>query len=193
MSQLANTLQALGLNEETVHTGVWKAGAEESPAYLSTRPEFPSLLRPTIITLQKLEDLQAVIGTTDSPTLTDLQLPAAWPVENADLTAKELDGEQEVQVYQALLAALTGHQAAVESYAEILAKRYFPMKLGVFAAEDIVVQAGQQLIIEPQGHDPVVVTCNSITLEPGAQIVCEAPVIMNVETFVKQTNAQGAN
>jgi hypothetical protein len=192
VSLLAATLQALGLTEEVVQAGVWRAGAENSPACLSTRQEHSSLLRPTVVTLQKLEDLQALVGTTEVPTLQDLQLPAAWPAENANLTARELNGEQEAQVYQALLATLTGHGAAVQSYSDILAKRYFPMNVGVFAAEDIVVQAGQPLIIEPQGHDPVVVTCNSLTLEPGAQIVCEAPVIMTVETFIKQTSAQGA-
>ncbi len=103
-----------------------------------------------------------------------------------EVDPKGLNESEERAVYAALRAILAGKQEEVSSYTDLVKRRYFPMKAVVYAAEDIVVTKDNPLVIEPQGHDPVIVAANSITLEPEGQIICHAPVIITANQFIKK-------
>ncbi|MCG7409288.1 hypothetical protein MH117_17865 [Paenibacillus sp. ACRRX] len=175
----------LGLTEEDIHRGTLTTGASTGPMYLSTKPQFPTAVTPKIVSIQTVQELQTLVGNIkEAGVLQDV--PEPWPDEKWDADAKQLNESDNRKVYAALRAILAGKDTEMTSYTSIVNKRYFPIKAGVFACEDIVVTPDQPLIIEPHGHDPVVLTCNSITLEPGGQIICQAPVILSVNTFTKK-------
>lgn len=180
----SQTLQLLGLSEADAGKGTLTTGDKTGPTYLSTRPEFESALAAKNITVKSLEQLQSIIGTNDSSS-SELDIPEPWPASKSGLKTQDLTELDELQLYDALRACLAGRQNEVQSYSEILNARYFPMNLSAFTAQNIVVSAGSPLIISPQGHDPVSVTCDTLTLEQGGQIICEAPVIFTCNTFIK--------
>ncbi|KQO17265.1 hypothetical protein [Paenibacillus sp. Leaf72] len=180
----SQTLQQLGLTEADVSKGTLRTGDKPGPNYLSTRPEYESALSAKRIIVKSLEQLQSIIGANDSNG-GELDIPKPWPASKSGMKTQDLTELDERQLYDALRACLAGRQNEVQSYADILNARYFPMSLSVFTTQDIVVSAGSPLIISPQGHDPVSVTCNTLTLEQGGQIICEAPVILTCNTFIK--------
>jgi hypothetical protein len=179
----SQTLQRLGLTDADVSKGTLSTGDKTGPVYLSARPEFESALPAKKIVLKDLAQLLSVVSTAGSGE--NLAIPEPWPASKAGMKAQDLTEADDQQLYAALRACLAGRQNEVQSYTDMLNERYFPMTMNAFTAEDIVVTADNPLIISPQGHDPVSVTCNTLTLEPGGQIICEAPVILTCNTFTK--------
>lgn len=54
-----------------------------------------------------------------------------------------------------------------------------------YSAESIVISKDQPLIIPENSGKTVHLTFSTLTLEPGGQIICNSPVQMNVDTFIK--------
>ncbi|MCD1257845.1 hypothetical protein B5M42_003185 [Paenibacillus athensensis] len=185
MGNLYNqTLQQLGLSEAEVHKGTLRTGDMNGPCYLSSNSRYASAIAAKSIVIQSVADLQAIVGGLGNGNL-NTEVPQPWPETKSGLSAEDFNEADDRSVYAALRAMLGGRAAEVQSYADAVNQRYFPMRANVYAVENIVVTKDNPLIIEPDGHDPVPVVCDTLTLEPGGQIICNAPVIMTVNTFIK--------
>lgn len=55
----------------------------------------------------------------------------------------------------------------------------------VAAAKNVTVTAGSPLVLQSDSA-PLAVVFGTLTLEQGAQIICECPVNMSVNTFIKK-------
>lgn len=174
----AQMVEMLGLQETDIHRGVYRTGDTDGPTYLSSNPDAPSAVK-VFKFIRRIGDLKAIIGNGSAPAENKLK---PWPAERDAAELDELCVCEEAQIYRALQAYLLGGQDA-ESYMNMIKKRYFPMRVGVFAAEELVIDPDHPLII--QGHDPVILNFSLVTLQPGGQIIAEAPVIMTVDKFVK--------
>lgn len=179
-NRFEQVIQMLGLHEADVHRGVFCTGDTEGPTYLSSNSNSPSAVK-VFKFIRRIDDLKAIIGNGNGSSTMGSNLKP-WPAEKDAVDLDELCVCEEKQVRRALLAYLLEDQD-VESYINIIKKRYFPMRAGVFAAEEIVIDEDHPLII--QGHDPVILNFKLVTLKPGGQIIAEAPVIMTVDKFVK--------
>jgi len=73
----------------------------------------------------------------------------------------------------ALYAYVYGDSSKVTDYRDSLNRLRFPMKVAVFAAENVVVTRENPLIIEDaEGHDnPVSLVFGKVTIMPGGQII----------------------
>ncbi len=178
------TLQQLGLSDADVHKGTLRTGDVNGPCYLSSSSRYASAVVAKPILIRSVADLQALVGRLGAGNL-DTEVPRPWPEEKAGLPATDFNEADDRNVYAALRMMLGGRFSEVQSYADAVNERYFPMKAAVFAVENIVVTKDNPLIIGPDGHDPVPVVCGTLTLEPGGQIICNAPVLMTVDTFIK--------
>lgn len=184
---VSQALQQIGLTDADVQKGTLKTGGTAGPTYLSSNPKFSSAIPAKTIVINSVEELKEIVGAHGTSSSGQLgALPAPWPQDKNGLEKHELTESDELDIYAALRAIVLGQSDAVNSYTGIVNARYFPLNATAYAGEDIVVTADNPLIIEPDGHDPVIVTFNSVTLEQGGQIICEAPVIMTVNTFIKQ-------
>ena len=54
-----------------------------------------------------------------------------------------------------------------------------------YSAESIVITPDDQLVIHESSGRIVHLNFKTLTLEPGGRIICNAPVQMNVDTFIK--------
>ncbi|MBW7474095.1 hypothetical protein K0T92_05020 [Paenibacillus oenotherae] len=183
---VSQALQQIGLTDADVQKGTITTGGTAGPTYLSSNPQFSSAIPAKTIVINSVEELKAIVGAKAASSSQLGAVPAPWPQDKNTLQKHELTESDELDVYSALRAIVLGHSDAVNSYTGIVNARYFPMSATAYAGEDIVVTANNPLIIEPHGHDPVIVTFNTVTLEQGGQIICDAPVIMTVNTFTKQ-------
>lgn len=189
MDLVSQTLQQLGLTDADVHKDTLETGNTKGQFCLSSNPNFPSVIPAKTVVINNVEELKAIVGVAgaDSSSLKGAAaIPAAWPQSKNNLEKHELTESDDLDVYAALRAIVLGNHDAVNSYTDIVNKRFFPMSMSAYACENITVTADNPLVIEPHGHDPVSVVVNTLTLEPGGQIICEAPVIMTVNTFIKQ-------
>jgi|GEM_PF-3279827 len=178
------TLQQLGLSDADVHQGTLRTSDANGPCYLSSNPRYASAVAAKQILIQSVADLQAIVGQLGAGNL-DTEVPKPWSEGRAGVPVAELNEADDRNIYAALRAMLGGRFSEVQSYVDPVNKRYFPMRATVFAVENIVVTKDHPLVIEPDGHDPVPVICDTLTLEPGGQIICNAPVLMIVNTFIK--------
>jgi len=188
--KFSRVLKELGLDQSHVHKGTLNTGDTPGPTYFSTDPEFKSAIKPAIVSIKRLDDLKHVIGNFVVPgdkgsTKAEHEIPEPWPGEKNEIDPSELREKEEGDIHQALRVYLLGDSDRVESYKNIIEKRYFPMEAAVFTGEDIVVSKDHPLIIKSQGHNPAIVNYGTITLEPGGEIICETNVIMSVQKFVK--------
>ena len=62
----------------------------------------------------------------------------------------------------------------------------YPLALTCYVGGDVVVRAGEPLVLGGAGPGPVLYTYDTLTLEPGAQIQCTTAVVLTVSHFIKQ-------
>ncbi|WP_010502012.1 hypothetical protein [Paenibacillus elgii] len=180
------TSSRLGLTEADIYQGTLTTGGQPGPTYLSTKPQVPSAVKAKMVSIHTIEELKDLVGGS-AGAAAPRNIPEPWPQNKQEADVKHLNESEERQVYAALRTMLAGQQETVSSYTGIVERRYFPIQAGVFAVNDIVVKPDHPLVIEPEeGHDPVILNVNSITLEPGGQIFCHTPVIIIANKFIKQ-------
>lgn len=68
----------------------------------------------------------------------------------------------------------------------VTAAELFPLRVVVAAARDVTVRANTTWTLRGDGHNPLVVTFGTVTLEAGANVACEVPVHMTVQKFIKE-------
>lgn len=142
-----------------------------------------SALSPVSLKLDSLQELQSILRHT--PRATVKNVPKAPPCWDKKLSLKQLSGQHDQLLHQALFLHLTDHAELADSYTEVLEKRFFPLPALAFVAVDVNLKAGQKLNITPKpGHNPVIVNIGTLTMAPGSQIYCTCPVIMTVQQFI---------
>jgi hypothetical protein len=157
------------------------AGVREG--MLSSRHSELSLLPAHPVRVADLAMLRAVVGDRcGEPADTNL---APWTAEHDPGSHHTLGAADHARVRQALIAAALGTERGLESFAGVMARRFFPMQAALFAARDLTVRSGEVLRIEPDGHDPVVCVFDTVTLQAGGLIQIEAPAIIHVGTLKK--------
>lgn len=170
---------------------VIKTGETPGPTYLSSKEGYNSALRRKYKILKEIDELGALIeGNGDNiasgqGTILN-EIPDQWPEEKSACNISDLYEADEKKIFNALKLFITGNGDKVKSYENVVKKRYFPMRLITYAASTIVISPGHPLIIEPSGHDPVLLEFDLIEIEPGGQIICGAPVIIKVKQFIKK-------
>lgn len=191
MDMRQRIIDLFGLQESDFNKGTWNTRDVQGEAYLALHHAYTSGQKVVTTQINTQEELTQLLGIASEDTVQSVEgsapsISAPWPTEKNTVPVRELNQQDEKQLRQALLATVTGQGYQVSSYREILNKRYFPMQVGVCTGDDIVVQANSPLVLNPQGHDLLIVNHNSITLEPGAEIQVEGPVAIYVQTFTKQ-------
>ncbi|OCA56090.1 hypothetical protein [Photorhabdus namnaonensis] len=86
------------------------------------------------------------------------------------------------------------HQSNVSSAAELLilsgippveAPITFPATVDVFAIGELVIADGGILNISNPNPQPIVVAVDTLTVKQGGQLICDASVILNVQTYTQ--------
>ncbi|MDX7998523.1 hypothetical protein FE394_04770 [Xenorhabdus sp. Reich] len=61
----------------------------------------------------------------------------------------------------------------------------FPATVDVFAIGKLVIANGEILEISSSNSQPIVVAVDTLVLEQGGQLICDANVILNVQTYTQ--------
>lgn len=173
-----SVLDLVGLPHWSATESVRLGGSE---GCFSSKAGRKSLATPHRVTLDNIDQARALINGGATRT----------SGSNEETTGHvNAPGEKnERQLRRALFAQLLGHageHVSEDPADDDVRKRFFPMNLTVYAGEDIEIKKGEVLTIEPDGHDPVLVTYGTVTLEQGGLIRCEAPVLLIVQRFIKK-------
>lgn len=155
--------------------------AEGGATGLLSSRDRASLIPPRRVCIPDLATLRELVtGTAEGAAAPE----ADWSAEEDAAAPEELGASTAAKLRGGLIAAALG-QAPAGAFAEALGRHFFPMPATLFAARDLTVSAGQTWRIEPDGHDPVVCTFDTLTLQQGGTIEVGAPAIVNVTTFRK--------
>ena len=164
------TIDVLGLPVSAGSASVVITG---SAGCFSSKPERNSLAVAHPVKLASIEQARLLVsGRTDAP-----EQGGAVP---------EINNAEELRLRRALFSHVVGREIEAVGYDDLLTRRFFPLPITVYTGKTIVIKKGEVLTIEPDGHDPVVVNYESVTLEQGGQIRCEAPVLFIVQKFIKK-------
>ncbi|NRN27202.1 hypothetical protein [Photorhabdus heterorhabditis] len=60
-----------------------------------------------------------------------------------------------------------------------------PATINVFAIGELVIANGEILEISSPNPQPIVVAVDTLVIEPGGQLICDANVILNVQTYIQ--------
>ena len=176
-------LELLGIPRSACTARVTLGGAE---GVFSSHPHRASLAHPHRVQLISFDQMRALVGGRVSAAAS---IPEAWPAARNSAAIPDLNQAEEEQLRRALFAHVMGRGGEVAGYQHVLARRFLPLDIIVYTGRDIHIRKGEILRIEPDGHDPVIVPFEKVTLEEGGQIRCEAPVVMIVEKFIKVKSA----
>jgi hypothetical protein len=180
-------LQELGLNSSHVVKEL-KTGATPGPTYLSTHPDVESAIPPQKLTFKSLSELKQIGGIPDDHYQLGAieehhDLPPSWPEEKDHLTPDDLSPEENQNIRQAFMVQMYGPSHKVKSYEQIINKHHFPLEVGAFAVQEVVVDADHPLILKGPQH---AYNFGVVTIKPGGQIQCEAHVDMTVQKMIKE-------
>ncbi len=176
-------LDMLGIPRSACIGTVTLGGSE---GVFSSRPNRSSLAQPHHVQLTSLDPIRSLVGGHVSAAAS---IPQPWPSARSGAAISDLNQAEENDLRRALFAHVLGHGDETASYRDVVAKRFLPLHIIVYTGKEIVIKNGETLRIEPDGHDPVVVNYEKVTLEEGGHIRCEAPVLMIVEKFIKKKSA----
>jgi len=184
-------LAQYGLLSRGSQNGVLKTGDRKGPMILSTDPE-KSHIEAFVITVNDIDELKELSGISNEQLESnDWERNFTYPPPYSAERLKKADPFAP-DICQAFRAYIYGDASQVESYKGILNELRFPLKLTVFSAEDITVSPDHPLIIRDEsGHgEPVVVAYNTVTVEPGGQIIWEATGKMTANQMTFQESSE---
>ena len=164
-----NVLSLLGLPLSSGSGSVRISGSE---GYLSSKPGRDSLAVAHQVKLTSMDQARSLVGGSLPP--------------SSDAAAPELGHVSESRLRRALFSHVVGREIEAAGYGSLLTERFFPLPVTVYTGKTIEIKKGEVLTIEPDGHDPVVVNYELVTLEQGGLIKCEAPVLFIVQKFIKK-------
>ncbi len=138
----------------------------------------------TFDSLESLKELIHALGKGDNHLPeSNVSLPPKW---QPHIALDQISGQQEKDLMNALFVSLTHHIDSVDSYKDVLPKRFFPLNSTAAAVSNVTVTKDNPLIINPGPHDPVIVNIGTLTLEEGGQIQCNCAVVLKVQNFIKE-------
>ncbi|WP_237386903.1 hypothetical protein [Xenorhabdus sp. Sc-CR9] len=144
----------------------------DGPVIFSHDPKIATV-PPAFFTVQTIQELKELGGVPDSEygpggMEPHHPLPEPYSAERlANVTGNHVD------ICKAFRAYIYGYSPLVKDYEDILNAKRFPMKVALYSGKDIVVAASNPLITgdENSHGEPVVLTFNKITIEPGGKII----------------------
>lgn len=183
-------LERLGLDPSQVPRESLNTSDYPGDVYLSASPGIKSAVRFHKISIKSLDELKRIIG---SPikyeevyrSETDQKAPAAWRQERNRITPEDFSERDERDILQAMRMYLMNDVERMASFKDVIDQRHFPLKAAVFSGDDLIVCKDHPLTIGPD-HYPIICNYKTVTLKPGGQIICRAPVVFNVQKFIKE-------
>lgn len=184
------------LQGKSLHTGQ-HAKSKAGKAVLSGHPDGGADIPGEVRTVKDIAEMKYLGGVPDyhytQEKLGDSHIDYPPPPPKAALAAVQahagdvcklqdaLDPDTLAMVPRASRAYLTGNSHKVKDWEPIINALAFPQDGTVVNAGDVVVAAGNPLVIN--GPGPVAYNANSITVEPGGQILVNTEVTFNVGVF----------
>jgi hypothetical protein len=180
-------LKELGLNASDVVEEL-KTGATPGPTYLSTHPDFASAIPPRKLTFNNLNELKQIGGIPDELYQNGAieehhDIPPPWSEGKNHLMPDDLSHEDNQNIRQAFMVQMYGPSHKVSSYEKIINMHHFPLEVGAFAVQEVLVDADHPLILKGPQH---AYNFGVVTIKKGGQIKCEAHVDMTVQKMINE-------
>ena len=197
--KFATVLAKFGLSADSLTAQSIRTGDRPGGFVLSSDPE-ASHLPPTMVQVRDIAHLKELGGTPDSHytsgTYSDKAIRYPAPLSDATRqllqSAKDkcelefhLKGESYADIATAAQAYVHGNSEKVKDYEPVINALHFPSQVAVFAVNDVVVQAGSPLVFAP--GDPSTLSCSSLTVEPGGQVIVQENVTINSQQTTVQS------
>lgn len=163
------------------------AAEQDGPLVLHHDPDL-SDVSPLVITVETIQALADLNGVPDSRFDDDGWIdPFPTPPPYADLSTAH-QRAYSPEMCAAREKWLFGDSRAVASYGDAINDTSFPMDVAVFIGKDFTASPGHPLVVPGDGHgQPTAVLFDTVTVEPGGQIIWEAStgkMTANVIDFV---------
>lgn len=180
-------LKEYGVQLDQIEITSIRTGDSPGPTVMSNDPN-KSHVKAQTITVESIHHLKRIGGIPDrafkdGQMNSNLPTPASYNPEQSSINTP-----YDPTLCAAYKAFMFGNSERVVSYEETINDLRFPVTMSVFTGEDIVVTAGSPLIIrDEEGHgDPIALVYNKITVEPGGQIIWEAPGKLTAKEMIFQ-------
>jgi hypothetical protein len=112
--------------------------------WVSTRPDVPNALRPTVRTVNSPEDYRAVVVTTPEATP---MLPDG--VQGCHVDAVSGSAAERLKAARTEAVSFVYGKGAISPQArEEIVRRYFPLQVAVAAFQDVEINTGAQFVID---------------------------------------------
>jgi len=194
LNRINNYLAEFGWKHNDIPPLVVNTGDNPGTTFLSRDPGFPSAAKPHFIKLNGITDQKRFGGIPDELFKNGsfeehYEPPPPFSEKDSiiDLTAAVNEGrnlELRKRICQAYTAYLFGNSEKVSSYKEIINSVHFPCYVAVFAGQEIFIKKGHPLVIKAKKEvEPVVLVFNTIRIEPGGEIVCQADTTIFCQTL----------
>ncbi|WP_341278008.1 hypothetical protein [Paenibacillus sp. FSL H8-0537] len=159
--------------------------------YISANPNHDTAIKPLYVTIESIDDFKSFGGNSDEHYASNLlqehhEALAEWDASNNHKTYSELSVLEKSAVCNAYQTYIYGNSNNVQSYKEVLQKHFFPAQLAVCAGQDVVVTPGNPLILAGDGDNPITYSFNTITIQPGGQIINQANATLLVDTLIQE-------
>lgn len=168
---------------------VQKVEATGEVCYLTDEPGGNSLLPAQMLAVHSLDELKALAGNPDAAYQSgemEEHLHEALPACPAEHTLKarsELSPDENNAIVKAFETYIYGNSDKVKSYKDAIHHQYFPMKVAVYAADDLTVKAGTTFVVK--GSDAIA-HFNTVTVEKGASLQFEVNAQWTVQSMISE-------
>jgi hypothetical protein len=152
-------------------------------------------VEPVYLLFKNIQEMKAIGGVSDHEYGAD-GMDEHHPLP-APFSAERLQGAEgsHADICAAFRAYIYGNSAQVKDYEAILNEKRFPMRVALYAGEDITVTANNPLIVEDKGNhgDPVVLTYRNVTVERGGRIIFKTNGAIRSEKMILAENSKEIN
>ncbi|CAH1195778.1 hypothetical protein PAECIP111893_00756 [Paenibacillus plantiphilus] len=186
-------MSQFNLTDAIVHTTTINTGDTPGPTYISAHPDHDSVIKPTYVTIQNIDEFKQFGGNPDEVYHNNLMAEHHAPLAACDaaltsLPYSDLSVTQKSDLCQAYQTYIYGNSQNVQSYKDALQKHFFPAQLAVFAAQDVVVTKDNPLILSGNGDQPASFSFGTVTIQPGGQIINQANATLLADNLIQQTD-----
>lgn len=185
-SKFLQNLQSKGIDTSNIPEHVL---TNETRNYLTDQPGVKSAVPAKMLAVHSLDELKALAGNSDDDyvsgnmaTHLHEDLPA-WDSARSHLAQSELTAEENNNIANAFKTYIYGHSAKVSSYKDVITNHYFPMKLAVYAAQNLTVKAGQTYIVDGSN---AIAEWGTVTVEKGGVIQYQVNSTWTVQSWVSE-------
>lgn len=192
-------LAELGWRREDFPPLVLNTGDTPGVTYLSRDPDIISVIKPRFFKLKSVEEQKRWGG------IPNEDFRSGYMEEHHEIPPP-LSGEEEalvnsltgmnaglrVKICQAYSAYIFGDSDKVANYKKIIDNVHFPCYVAVFAGQELIVKKGHPLVIKAKNElEPVTLVFDTITVEPGGEILCLADTTIVCKSLVNSGSING--